>query len=150
LPCPPADRLPARAVARNLEVFLAGRFPAEALQITYDDLHGLWGGLRLTVHGTGRVEQEAVRLAEEPPRPRDLTADEVREIVQLLLALAAWEQRTPDRPPRPDEARARLSIRAGVAQSMIWEWFNDLDRTGRIALVREKMKDLAWSPPAGR
>ncbi|MHC4318132.1 MAG: hypothetical protein ACYS1B_06285 [Planctomycetota bacterium] len=144
------DRLPPRAVARNLEAFLAGRFPADALQITYDDLHGLWGGLRLTVHGTGRVEQEAVRLAQEPPRPRDLTAGEVREIVELLLGLAAWEQRVPERPPQPDEARARLSIRAGAAQSMIWEWFNDLDGAGRIVQVREKIKDLAWSPPAGR
>jgi hypothetical protein len=144
------DRLPPRAVGRNLEAFLEGRLPAEALQITYDDLHGLWGGLRLNVRGTGRVEQEAVRPQEPPPTPRGLSAGEVREIVELLLALSAWEQRAPQRPPRPDEARARLSIRAGAAQSVIWEWFDDLDRTGRIALVRDKIKELAWSSPGGR
>ena len=60
MPCPPGvkeDRLPAAAVARNLEAFLEGRLPAEALQITYSDLHGLWGGLRLTDprHGTRRA-----------------------------------------------------------------------------------------------
>jgi hypothetical protein len=142
------DRLPARAVARGLEAFLEGRLSAEMLEITYSDLHGLWGGLRLTVDGTGRVVQEAVRLPEQPPKPRNLSADEVREIVQLLLELSAWEQRAPDRAPRPDESRARLFIRAGVAQSMIWEWFNDLDDTGRIVRVRQKMKALAWSPPS--
>jgi hypothetical protein len=142
------DRLPAAAVARNLEAYLEGRLPAEDLQIIYSDLHGLWGGLRLTVHGTGRVEQEAVRSEAEPPSPRDLTADEVRQIVEVLLAMSAWEQRTPDRAPQPDEARAELYIRAGTAQSLIWEWFNDLDETGRIVQVRQKMKALAWSPPA--
>jgi hypothetical protein len=141
------DRLPAAAVARNLEAFLEGRLPAEDLQITYSDLHGLWGGLRLTVHGTGRVEQDAARSKSEPPKPRDLTAAEVREIVELLLSLSAWEQRTPERAPRPDESRAELYIRAGVAQSLVWEWFNDLDETGRIVQVRQKLKSLAWSPP---
>jgi len=141
------DRLPAAAVARNLEAYLEGRLPAEALQFTYSDLQGLWGGLRLTVHGTGRVEQEAVRLEAQPPSPHDLTAGEVREIVKLLLSLSAWEQRVPDRAPQPDESRAELYIRAGAAQSLIWEWFNDLDETGRIVQVRQKMKALAWSPP---
>jgi hypothetical protein len=144
------DRLPARAVGSNLKAFLAGRLPAEALEVTYVDLHGLWGGLRLTVHGTGRVEQEAVRPEKEPPEPRDLDPGEVREIAELLLELDAWEQRAPDRPRRPDESRARLHIRAGAAQSMIWEWFDDLAGADRIVRVREKMKELAWSSPGGR
>jgi hypothetical protein len=142
------DRLPPSAVARSLEAFLADRLPAETLEITYTDLHGLWGGLRLTVHGTGRVEQEAVRLKETPPNPRQLSPDEVRVIVQLLLDLSAWEQKTPDRSPQPDESRARLFIKAGPGQSMIWEWFNDLQKTDRIVRVREKIKALAWSAPA--
>jgi len=65
----------------------------------------------------------------------------------LLLSLSAWEQRVPDRAPQPDESRAELYIRAGAAQSLIWEWFNDLDETGRIVQARQRMKALAWSPP---
>ena len=67
--------------------------------------------------------------------------------MEVLLSLSAWEQRVPDRAPQPDESRAELHIRAGAAQSLIWEWFNDLDETGRIVQVRQKMKALAWSPP---
>jgi hypothetical protein len=141
------DRLPPQAVARNLEAFLEGRLAAEELRITYSDHHGLWGGLTLTVMGTGRVRQEAVRPSEQPPGPRSLDAEEVRQIVRLLLELSAWEQRTPQRTPRPDESRARLHIRAGAAQSTIWEWFNDLDANDRIVRVRERMKDLAWPSP---
>jgi hypothetical protein len=140
------DPLPAAAVGRRLEAFLEGRLPPEALEITYVDLHPLWGGLRVTVHGTGRVEREAVRAGEEPP-PRDLAPQEVREIVRLLVALRAWEQRVPDRPPRPDESRARLHIRAGAARSSIWEWYNDLAATDRIVHVREKIKELASPAP---
>jgi hypothetical protein len=142
------DRLPAKAVARYLEAFRAGRLPAEEIEITYTDLHGLWGGLRLTVAGTGRVEQESVRADEQPPQPRQLTDREVREIADLLLEVSAWEQRAPDRAPQPDESRARLIIRAGPAQSVIWEWYNDLDRNARIARVRDLIESLAWSPAA--
>jgi hypothetical protein len=142
------DRLPPETVARYLDKFLAGQLAADQVEITYDDLHGLWGGLRITVDGTGRVEQDARRLHEEAPQPRRLTPDEVRAIVQTVLDTSAWSQQTPERAPKPDESRARLIIRAGPAMSLTWEWHNDLDENARIGRVRDLITSLAWSPPA--
>src|SRR5215467_6326803 len=38
------------------------------LKVTYDDVHGLYGGLTLTVNGNGQVEQKAARIQVGEPR----------------------------------------------------------------------------------
>lgn len=61
----------------------------------------------------------------------------------LLIKLAAWSQRTPERQARPDESRARLMIRIGTERSEIWEWYNDLSENQRIVQVRDRIRRLS-------
>ena len=131
-------------VSRQLEAMLAGELSLTELEVTYDDLHGLHGGLRLTIKGDGEVEQQAVRT--EAGSPRRVDEDGVRALAELLLELEAWRQDEEERTLLPDESQARLKIRAGSAESEIWEWFDDLEETDRMIRVREKMKELAWEP----
>jgi hypothetical protein len=128
-----------------LEAVVSGKLPLEPLVILYDDLHPLHGGLMLAVHGDGRVDQEARR--ESVGKPRKVSRENVLKLLALVRKHQAWEQRTPERAPVPDESRARLTIAWRDRQSVIWEWYNDLGKNARMIEIRELMKQIAWESP---
>lgn len=129
-------------VREKLQAYLGGRLAPGVFRVTWSDLHGLHGGLTLTVHGTGEVEQRAVRTAVHPPKL--VRSAELRRLVNLLLELNAWEQRVPERAPVPDESTGTLEIHAGDVSSTVWEWHNDLARNQRLARIRDLMCEVAW------
>ncbi len=129
-------------MADSLEAFLDGRVTATRLSIEYTDLHGLWGGLRLIVRGDGKVNQEALRI--EAGQPSDLSREDVERLVKLILENRAWVQETPERDPKPDEARAYLRVSVGGERGVIWEWYNDMQETDRLIRIRNLMTELAW------
>lgn len=135
-----------QAVTRAvLEELQSGKAPlTDGFSVCYDDLHGLHGGLTLTIKGDGAVAQKAVRV--KAGQTRKVTAEQLKALLKLLIELEAWKQKTPERPPVPDESRARLTITVGERQSEVWEWYNDLAKGQRIIKVRELMKRLAWKP----
>jgi hypothetical protein len=135
-------KLPEPPVPDALRELADGRAPPAPLVVSYSDLHGLWGGLELTVHGDGKVEQRAVRVP--VGEPRTVSPDELRQLARLLVAEKVWEQRVPERAPVPDESRAYLAVRYGARQVAIWEWYNDLVKNQRIAVIVERMKQIAW------
>jgi hypothetical protein len=128
-----------------LERIEAGRLDLAPLAVSYDDLHPLHGGLVLTIHGTGKVEQTAVR--QTPGRPRLVPREDLLKLVHLLLREQAWEQRVPERAARPDESTVRLAIRYRNDQTAIWEWYNDLEANQRIIQIRNLMQRIAWAAP---
>jgi|ERR1700674_849909 hypothetical protein len=127
-----------------LDELAAGRGDWRRFSLTYDDVHGLHGGLTLTIHGDGRVEQQAVRV--QSREPRDVRKRGLEKLVTLLRELTAWEQRTPERQAVPDESIASLTIRCGGDEARIWEWYNDMAANARISRVRELMTRLALKP----
>ena len=141
---PPAasstDRAPL-TIREALSEITARKLNPTPLSITYDDMHGLWGGLTLTIRGNGNVEQKAVK--EEVGRPGLVSRDSILKLVRLLLKEKAWEQREPQRAPKPDESKAQLVIQYGKQRSEIWEWYNDLDKNQRLGKIRELMKTIA-------
>jgi hypothetical protein len=128
-------------IEKGLRGFLAGEVLPANVEIRYSDLHALHGGQDLTVGGTGVVEVVVVRQPD--PHPSNLSADQVRELVALLIELEAWSQRASERQAHPDESRARLTIRVGAQRSEIWEWYNELTGKQRIVRVRDAMRRLA-------
>ena len=117
------------------------------LSVTYHDLHGFHGGLILTVHGDGRIEQQAVRTQVGTLKAQVQKSD-LRRMVELLVDLAAWQQRVPSAMPIPDESRAHLKIVLEGQHSLIWERYNDLASGKRIIQVRELLKQIAWQHPS--
>jgi hypothetical protein len=132
-------------VRKALEDIAAGRGDPAPLVVTYDDLHGLWGGLRLTIQGTGHVEQTAKR--EQVGEPHTVPRADLVKLAALLVHHAAWEQRVPDRVAAPDESRTVLTITYGQAAVQIWEWHNDLQTNNRISAIGDFMKHIAWQRP---
>ncbi|BCM94476.1 hypothetical protein IAD21_06383 [Abditibacteriota bacterium] len=129
---------------RELKNILAtGAIPTD-LEITYDDRQGLWGGLRIIIDGTGGGTREKWdRGATRPDlSTSELTSTQIKECIALLVELEAWAQKTPDRPPVPDEGRATLTLRVGGQSSHIWEWFNELTRNGRLLQIQKQMVEL--------
>jgi len=111
------------------------------LTITYDDMHGLWGGTTIIIRGSGIGESRERERQDAKPRIVEsvLSEDKLLELVQLLIELKAWEQDTPARQPMPDESRARLTITVGERTSNMWEWFNDMSKNDRLIKIKSKM-----------
>ena len=105
-------------------------------------MHGLWGGLTLTIYGNGHVKQKAVKVAVRTPTL--VSRDGILKLVHLLLQERAWEQREPERAAQPDESKARLVVEYGKQRSEIWEWYNDLDKNQRLGKIRDLMKAIAF------
>jgi hypothetical protein len=141
---PPAvsstDRGPL-TIREALVEIAGGKLNPTPLSVTSDDMHGLWGGLTLTIRGNGNVEQKAVK--EKAGTPTVVSPDSILKLVRLLLKQKAWEQRELQRAPKPDESTARLVIQYGKQRSEIWEWYNDLDKNQRLGKVRDLMKTIA-------
>jgi hypothetical protein len=118
---------------------------ARDLTIVYSDVHGLWGGISVTLSTSGVYERlEYVRGASVPDVVRGTVAPaRVQDVACLLLEIKAWEQRMPERAPVPDESRATLALRAGDIETSIWEWYNDLAKNTRLARVRSLLIGLA-------
>jgi hypothetical protein len=130
-------------VKQRLEAIAAGGQATVDFEVVYDDVHGLWGGVRLRLDGAGTVERiERDRTGTETRAAARVGADRIAELARLLVEIEAWAQREPERPPVPDESRARLSIRFGDERVEIWEWYNDLDRNQRIARVRDLLASI--------
>ncbi len=111
--------------------------------IVYSDAHGLWGGTTISLGNDGAYRRDRV----DPRGPSEraeaaVDAARHRALAALLVELKAWKQQVPERRAVPDESRASLIIRCGGAESRIWEWYNDLGRLQRIALVRDALQAL--------
>jgi hypothetical protein len=143
-PDKPAMHPGMESLEMRLQSIVDGKSDAADMTVVYDDVHGLWGGVKMTVHGNGKVEQEVHAPVEAMPEAHDITPEEVRVLAKLLLDLEAWEQRTPERTPNADEARTTLTIRVGAMESVIWEWHNEQVADKRAYAVLEKMREFAW------
>lgn len=130
-----------------LEELAAGGGDWITFSVTYDDSHGLHGGLTLTVHGDGRVDQRAIRFEAREPRP--VSKPDLERLLALLREVKGWEQRIPERQAMPDESPIRLTVRCGTNEGKIWEWYNDMPENARISRVRDLMTQIAWQPKGG-
>ena len=140
-----ADEDPPPVRSEDLQLLIEGKGDWNQLSVMYSDMHAIHGGLTLTIHGDGTVEQEARRM--KIGETKAVSREALVELVQLLMKYEAWEQRAPERPPIPDESRAWLGIALGKRGSIIWEWYNDMRWTDRILEIRELMKRIAWKSP---
>lgn len=138
-----AQKLDPASVKTALSTLAKDERALTTLTVTYDDMHGLHGGLTLTIHGDGRIEQQAVREKVEPPKSA-VSREDLHRLVALLQEVAAWEQRVPERRPVPDESRTRLRITLDGHSAAIWEWYNDMAKNQRIIRIRDLMKQIAW------
>jgi hypothetical protein len=125
-------------------ILSSGNIPAE-LEITYDDTHALWGGTKIVISGDGvarwcykRTGRDSVSEVFEA----DVSRSQLLELLRFLLELAAWEQRSAERPPVPDESRAVLTIRAGGRTSVVWERVHEMEQSGRLVRVKAKMLEM--------
>lgn len=139
---PEKDALDSKCIQESLAKLAKGEGNWKDFSITYDDIHPLHGGFALTIDGAGKVTQKAVR--QKVGEIREVSTADLRTLVELLARHHAWEQRESERKPRPDESRARLTIRYGENSVTIWEWYNDLRRNNRLLAIREAMKKAAW------
>ena len=121
-------------------IVAAESVPAD-LTVTYDDMHGLWGGTTITVRGDGSVERRtrALGAPEAEVTLKRVGGRELVEIVRLLVELEAWEQRTADEQPVAGESRARLSISVGRRVSCMWERVREMLENDRLLRVKNHL-----------
>jgi hypothetical protein len=117
--------------------------PAD-LTVTYDDMHGLWGGTTVTVRGDGSVERRtrALGAPEAEVTRKQVGGHELVDFVRLLVELEAWEQRTADEQPVADESRARLTISVGGGCSSVWERAREMRANDRLLRIKSSLLTL--------
>ena len=128
----------------QLKDFAEGR-STQNLTIIYSDMHGLWGGITVTLSTDGayeRLERARGHIVPDMLR-RTLTAAQIQEVIRLLLARRLWEQQTLLRTPLPDEVRATLTLRTGNLETSVWDLYNNLEKNDRIGRVRRLLLKLA-------
>jgi hypothetical protein len=132
------------SVEAALSEILAGDRTADDLTITYQDLHPFWGGIVLTMNGTGVCERRQWDRGATAPAvtPGLVTPAQLRDLLRLLLNLKIWEQQTPERAPAPDEVRAALTVQVGELTAGCWEWFQELKQRNRLSVIRAEMSAL--------
>jgi hypothetical protein len=135
-------------VEQHLKDIAEGRATPN-LSIVYNDMHGLWGGVTITLSTSGSYERlERARGAIVPElMQRIVTIDQVQSVVRVLLETRAWEQQALQRTPIPDEVLATLTMKSGDAESSIWELYNNLERNNRLIRARRLLLDLATDHP---
>jgi hypothetical protein len=127
-----------------LSQILAGGRTADDFAVTYQDLHPFWGGMIVSIYGSGVCERRRWDRGAKTPAvtPGLVTLEQVRELIRLLLDLKIWEQDTPERAPAPDEVRAVLTVHVGDLVAGCWEWFQELKQRNRLNVVRATMSAL--------
>ena len=128
---------------QKLKDFAEGR-ATQNLTIVYSDMHGLWGGVTITLSTSGEYELlERKRGVIVPDLVRrTILPAHVQEMIGLLLETRSWEQQPLERAPMPDEVLATLTLRTGGSETSIWELYNNLERNGRLVRVRRLL--LSW------
>jgi hypothetical protein len=131
-------------VEQQLKEIADGR-ATQNLTIVYSDMHGLLGGVTITLSTSGAYELlERARGAIVPDlMQRTVTPAHIQNVIRLLLETRAWEQLPLERTPMPDEVLATLTLKIGDVESSIWELYNNLERNGRLVRVRRLLLELA-------
>lgn len=128
-----------------LEAAAAGVVPDD-LRVEYTDTQPLWGGGVTVRLGPGgayeRVDHPQGPPAAVEPVRRRLDPEEVRAVARLLVEIAVWEPRLPDRPARPDETMAWLTVRCGGERAGAMEFAREMERNDRLARVRDLLVRL--------
>jgi ankyrin repeat protein len=128
-------------ISSSLRALLNDEVSIANLRVTYEEIHPTQDGPRLTIKGTGQIQQEG-EIANAGMYP-DLSSAEVENLIRLLLDIQTWEQRTPWRETDSEEIRAYLRVQVGGASSEIWEWYDELDDNGRIVQLFDQLKKVA-------
>jgi hypothetical protein len=126
-----------------LAIAHGSRSPSDLL-VTYDDMHGLWGGVTIILAGEGtyRRDQRAPAASPQGMVTGSINTQQIRELAQLLADVRAWEQQTEARLMAPDESLVRVTIQVGSARVTIWEFHNELAKNGRLVKIRDRMLEL--------
>jgi hypothetical protein len=121
-PRPAPERVaPPGPVEQALRAAASGAALPPDFAVTYSDMHGMHGGMRVSLSADGTYSWQTYSQQAGLSRAEGRVPEEaVRDVIALLLQLRAWEQVTPPRQPVPDESRAGLSIRAGGEEASMW------------------------------
>jgi hypothetical protein len=119
------------------------------LSIVYTDMHGLWGGVTITLSTSGAYELLERARGQIVPEMlhKTITPAQVQNVIRLLLEARMWEQQPLQRTPIPDEVLATLTLKSGDIEASIWELYNNLEKNNRLVRLRRLLLELATANP---
>ena len=137
------QRLNAKMEQELRTIIATNSVPAELI-ITYDDMHGLWGGMTITVRGDGNVERQTKEMGAPDAgiTRKQVDGRKLLELVRLLVELQAWEQHIADEPPVAGESRAYLTISLKESTSLVWERVNEMVANNRLIQIKTGLENL--------
>lgn len=118
--------------------------PAE-LTITYDDMHGLWGGTTITVRGDRTLQTRSRELGapDITISQKHIDERELIHLIELLIELRSWEQFTAEQQPVADESRAWLTLTVNNTSTRVWERVNEMAANNRLIRIKQFLTRLS-------
>ena len=115
------------------------------LTITYDDMHGLWGGTTITVRGdlTMQMQSKEIGAPVVQSSRKHINERELLKLIQLIIQSRGWEQFTPDEQPVADESRAYLTLSVNERSTRVWERVNQMGFTSPLAQIKGFMEGMS-------
>jgi len=128
----------------ELESIIATNIVPADLTITYDDMHGLWGGTTITVRGdrTMQTRSRQTGAAEAEISRKQIDERELVNLVKLLIELRSWEQVTPEAQPVAGESRAWLTLSLNDRSTRVWERVNEMAANNRLIRIKSFLEGL--------
>ena len=119
----------------------SGQAPA-GLVVVYDDMHGFHGGTTIEIAADGKASRRDVNRGQESQTTIALSADQMRELLLMLVQIEAWNQHTAERTMVPDESQAKLELRLGDEKAGFWEFFNEMEENKRLSTLKKRLDEL--------
>ncbi len=132
------ESLPANATARHL----GARDNWKKCALTLDDIHGLWGGSRISVDGSGKVTVTVVKDRKFKRYEFAVKVEEAEALFALSVKSNLVEANGIKRPGVPDESSPSLILRNADARDLsVRKWHSE--KIPGFDPVFEKMRKLA-------
>ncbi len=128
----------------ELKSIIATNIVPTDLTITYDDMHGLWGGTTITVRGdrTMQTRSRKTGAAEAEISRKHIDERELVNLIKLLIELRGWEQVTAEAQPVAGESRAWLTLNLNDGSTRVWERVNDMAANSRLIRIKGFLEGL--------
>lgn len=98
--------------------FLGSESDWKAARVELDDVQALWGGRRIVLDGTGRVNVQVIeREMHEQRYELEIDRAEIVDILQRFVDNDFLAIRPSDRPGIPDEARPKITLKNASGQA---------------------------------
>ncbi len=129
--------------APDLEASLQSQALPNDLEVSLEDMHPLYGGVRFHLRTDGTIEHTWKGRGDQPEVVQEVLTTEAdrQTLVALLLEIQAWDQQVEESTPLPGQIKTQLTLTTSGDDATIWEWHHEMEEAQRIIQIKRWFED---------